>query len=430
MLRIFWLLILLVAVVFGSVWIADNPGEIRIEWLGYIIEPTIAGAIIALLFTVLVLYLILRSIDEIVSLPKKIKRHNRLRTLEKGLDSANQGFLAIASGNEKQALKKTERAHKLLDQPMTLMLKAQAAQMAGKEAKAEGYYNQLKDQQDTAFVGTKSLLTQARREGDYEKSYALANQAYDLKPQDNNIARTLVYSQMEQEHWQAAHQTLIKDNKQRALEKQERNKLLQLVLIERSRECSNANDHNTALEYAKKAWGIAEGGEQDYIPAISQYAIALHRSKPLKALDLIEKSWSRTHHPALLETHSLIASQSVLKQDLTASQWRKRLSKMSKNNLSKTAEMQMAIANAQASLAADDVEAVQEYLKYQDKQNPAVLRLLAAVSVDDQQNLLTAADAHDSLKLWDCNNCDYLSETWTAVCPSCKTIDCFRYRSV
>ena len=415
---------------FAPCWIADHPGDIRIEWLGYIIEPTIAGAIILLLLLVVILYLILRSVDEIISLPRRIKKRHHVKTLEKGLEAVNQGFLAIAGGNERQALKQSDRAHKLLDKPMTLMLKAQAAQMAGKTDKATGLYKQLSQQEDTAFIGTKSLLTQANRAGDFEQSFALAQQAYELQPKNENVVRAFIYAQMQHEDWKKAHQTLIKDQRIKALEAGERNKLLQLVLIERSRDCSNLADHETALEHAKQAWSISKGVEKDYIPAVNQYAIALHRSKPLKALDILEKTWNRTAHPALLEIHSLLAGQSVLKQDLPPRQWCSRLDKLSQKNVSKTAEMQMSVAKAQAALADDNVEAVQQYLKYQDKQNPAVLRLLAAVAVDDQHDLLVAADGHEAVKLWDCNHCDHLSETWHAVCPSCKMVDTFRYRSV
>ena len=73
---IVWFLVL-AALAAGVAWLADRPGEIVIDWLGYRIETSLALALLALFAVLAVLWLALALLSRIVHIPAAVTGSSR-----------------------------------------------------------------------------------------------------------------------------------------------------------------------------------------------------------------------------------------------------------------------------------------------------------------------------------------------------------------
>ena len=132
------LLVVLVGLVaFAFAWIADRPGTVAITWQGWQIDAPIGmlfAAAAVLVFLSVALYALLRWL---VRLPGEFIRRRRARRRRRGYAALTRGLVAVAAGDPNEARRQSRRAQVLLDEPpLTLLLSAQAAQLAEDEVGA------------------------------------------------------------------------------------------------------------------------------------------------------------------------------------------------------------------------------------------------------------------------------------------------------
>ena len=117
-----------------------------------------------------------------------INRYFARSRREKGIEALSQGLLAVAAGEGKQAQDLANRAAKYLDDSRaTRLLAAQAAEVAGDDAKAESVYREMLEDDRTRFVGVRGLMKQKLAKGDTQTALQLAQKAYALKPRHAEI---------------------------------------------------------------------------------------------------------------------------------------------------------------------------------------------------------------------------------------------------
>ncbi len=98
MIRAVWFLILLALISLGAAVVADNPGAVSLQWLGYKVDTSI-GVLFAGVFVISIcLAIIFRVWFFFRNVPKRIGKVRREWRRERGYKALTQGMVAVAAG--------------------------------------------------------------------------------------------------------------------------------------------------------------------------------------------------------------------------------------------------------------------------------------------------------------------------------------------
>ena len=116
----------------GLTWLANNPGVVDVTWRGEQYEVSLMfalGAVLALAIAIAIVWGVLRFVFRIPSL---VSVGAQARRREKGFQALSRGMLAVGAGDARAAAKHASDANRLIGhEPMTKLLQAQSAQLAG-----------------------------------------------------------------------------------------------------------------------------------------------------------------------------------------------------------------------------------------------------------------------------------------------------------
>ena len=142
MIRILIFFAVLAGIAFGFAWLADRPGDMgppgraiasrpRFSWFGVVLLSAIA---IAIFWTIL---RFIFRIPSLMALARKARRRN------KGYAALSRGILAAGAGDVAGAEIRHEANRHLPEEPLSLLLRAQAAQLSQDRAAAEAAFNEM-----------------------------------------------------------------------------------------------------------------------------------------------------------------------------------------------------------------------------------------------------------------------------------------------
>jgi HemY protein len=179
MVRVLLFLALLCLASLGLAWLANQPGQVDLTLAGYHVETSLIwalGGVVALAIVIALLWGIIRFVFRIPSLVSLAKRARRR---EKGFAALSRGMVAVGSGDVRAASRHAAEAHRLIGaEPLTRLLRAQAAQLAGDRAGAEIAFKGMLEDSHTHALGLRGLHLEARRRGDHEAALEYAAQAH------------------------------------------------------------------------------------------------------------------------------------------------------------------------------------------------------------------------------------------------------------
>ena len=174
----------------------------------------------------------------------------------RGYRELTQGLAAVAAGDGAEAQKHARKAEQLLaEPPLTLLLSAQAAQLAGDRDGAKRAFNAMLEDEQMAFLGLRGLIGQALREGDQSQALAYAERAFKLKPQTPWVVHSLFDMQAQIGQWKAAQETLDTGLRRKVVTADKGRTLKALLLVERSRAAERDGNAADALALAREAFG-------------------------------------------------------------------------------------------------------------------------------------------------------------------------------
>jgi uncharacterized membrane-anchored protein len=169
MIRIALYLLGVLALTASLHWLAKRPGSITVEWLGYITEVSVFSAVIilaALLGAALLVWSLLRQIWHS---PAALARLLNRRRQQRGLDALTGGIIAVGAGDRALAVRYAAQARRALPhEPLTHLLRAQAAEISGDRATARRIFEAMLASPDTEQLGLRGLFLEAEREGERE----------------------------------------------------------------------------------------------------------------------------------------------------------------------------------------------------------------------------------------------------------------------
>ena len=105
MIRLVAFLLVVLAFAAGLHWLADRPGTITIEWLGYIAETSMFRALIILAVALTLAFAAWSLLRQVWRSPATVGRYLYRRRQKRGLDALTSGIIAVGAGDRALAVR-------------------------------------------------------------------------------------------------------------------------------------------------------------------------------------------------------------------------------------------------------------------------------------------------------------------------------------
>ncbi|MGB6923177.1 MAG: heme biosynthesis HemY N-terminal domain-containing protein, partial [Methyloceanibacter sp.] len=184
MTRVLSFIVAIIVAALALAWLADRPGSITIEWLGYEIRTSAFVGALVLAFIATVLGVVWAFVRFLITRPAAMSAYLQERRRRQGFDALTSGLLAIGVGDRALAQRYAGVARRNLpNEPLTALLKAQAAQLKGDRASARRVFEAMLDRPETELLGLRGLFLEAKRGDDDEAARVIAEQVVRRDPQ-------------------------------------------------------------------------------------------------------------------------------------------------------------------------------------------------------------------------------------------------------
>lgn len=285
----------------GAAWLADRPGDLVLNWLGYRIEISVMTAAAILLVVIGILVFLWSLIASIIASPGMLTGLLRARRRQKGMAALSQGIIAVGAGDAKDAAKYSAQASKIVgDQPLALLLRAQTAQLRGDKAGARRAFEAMLKSPHTQSLGLRGLYVEAQRQGDNEAAMAFARRALENDAATGWAATALFDMQCAAGAWDEALATLATNLRNKHVDKPTAQRWRAVLLTGQAMRAEDT-DPDQALQMAQEANNLAP----DLVMA-AVIAGRLHgqQGNMRKATRILEQAWQTTPHPEIAEAYS------------------------------------------------------------------------------------------------------------------------------
>src|ERR1019366_7851959 len=159
------------------------PGDVAVTWMGYRIETSLMMAALAVAALIVIAILLWSVVRGILRSPEQVSLFFRHRRAMKGYLAISRGLIAVGAGDLRLARKAADEAARLsAGDPLTLLLSAQSAQMAGDRGAAERAFRAMAERDDTKLLGLRGLYIEAQRRDDAQAARQVAEQAAKAAP--------------------------------------------------------------------------------------------------------------------------------------------------------------------------------------------------------------------------------------------------------
>ena len=190
MFRLLIFLAALALAAWGLSWFANNPGEVTLIWRGTEYEVSLVLALGVVLALAVALSIVVGAARFVFRIPSLVSLASRARRREKGFLALSRGMIAVGHGDVRAAAKHASEASRhIAHEPMTKLLQAQAAQLAGDTRSAVAAYNSMLDHHETHGLGLRGLHLEARRAGDHGAALGYAMRANARRPPPGRVRR-------------------------------------------------------------------------------------------------------------------------------------------------------------------------------------------------------------------------------------------------
>ena len=296
MLRLIGFLLGIAVVAAGLAWLADRPGELVVQWQGYQIETSVFRAIVILTALIAIALLGWSLMRNVWYSPAAVGNLLSKRRQKLGIDALSSGMIALGAGDKAAAMRAAVQARKSLpNEPLTHLLRAQAAQLTGDRTTARRIFEAMLASPDTEQLGLRGLFLEAQRETEKEAARHFAERAVALNPKLTWAVDGLFDLQCREGDWAGALETIAVARKNGHIERPQADRR-RAVLLTAQAQAAEEGDPERALTLALEAHGLAT----DLVPAaaIAGRLLASRGNTP-RAAKILQRTWSRSPHPDL-----------------------------------------------------------------------------------------------------------------------------------
>lgn len=299
MIRILVFFIVLAAAAFGLSWLADNPGTIALTWQGQRIETSLLVGLGAIALLTIALIVVWKILSFIFHIPSLMSLAARTRRRNKGFSAISRGMVAASSGDNRVAGKAAREASRLLgEEPLAMMLEAQAAQLNGDRDQADKTFKRMLEHDDTRVLGLRGLYLEARRRGDEAAAQAYAREAHSIAPLPWASQAMLEHNTMSDD-WSGALSVVESAMARKTIDKPTGNRQRAVLKTATGQDMAD-RDPDQALQLAREAIKLAP----DLVPA---YVLAgkmlARRGDVRRGARVLEDGWRASPHPEIAATY-------------------------------------------------------------------------------------------------------------------------------
>ena len=417
MIRIFLWFGLFFLAAYGAVLLADNPGEVTINFQGQryylsFANLTAFAGVLALLAGALVwLTGWIRRDMPILGSNSVIKRQAR------GLKMLNQSLVALSAGDHKLAGRLVGQAEVLLPpQPMVHLIAAEAAQRGGDHGAAAKRYAALEETADGRLLGLRGLLSDAKRKGFDSEALRLARVAFEENRKSPWVLKTLFALEVAAGNWSEAEAALAKVVREDLLEKETGTRHRGALAYAEAAEYLLKGDRAGARKGYKRALSL----RPEFTPAIVALAkLELSDGNKKRALKLVKDAWNAAPHPGLARIFKEL--------DIAESKtdWLKRVRGLIEKRPDHPGSL---LLLTDALMDAGEYEAAKPVLEKLIREAPSreawQFRLALAHVLKEDPDPIEAALSHaEEGALWQCSDCGFKPKGWSPLCGHCDNFD-------
>ncbi len=425
MLRLIILLAILGGLAFGIGQLADQPGDISINWGSTHIETSLLTGACVAAFTLVAFSFLWNLIRFIFRIPSLLTIASGARRRAKGYAAVSRGMIALGAGDHKTARSAAKEAERhLKGAPLALLLKAQSAQLAGDRPAAESAFSEMAEHPETRVLGLRGLHVEARRRGDHVAAHAHALEAQKLTAAAW-AGDAVLEHHAAHENWAEALAGVERSAAAKLIDKATANRQRAVLktAIALQQEASNPDG---ALVQAREAVSLSPL----LVPANTLAANLLIRNGDTRrAKKLIESIWPKVQHPDLASAYVNLRQGDKASERLSRAE---ALLKMTPNSL------YARLAVAGAATEARNIERARAVLEpvagLEGAARPSVKICLAMAALEEAQGsagsrardwLARAARAPRD-EAWIADG--MVSDVWQPVSPVSGKLDAFQWQ--
>lgn len=296
-------LLLLAAATAGLAWLADRPGTLTVDWLGHQSQLSVFKAVVLLLIFMALAWLLLTLVRNLIASPASVSRFVNRRKQQQGLEALTNGMIAVGAGDRQLATRYASLASRALpNEPLTDLLRAQTAHLAGDRKTAQRVYEQMLISPQTELLGLRGLFLDAERNNDLTAARSSAEQALKRSPKLGWASQALFDIQCKQSDWAGALDTLAAARRNDLVPRKQAERRRAVLLTAQAmalEETDAAKAEALAIEAHDLAPDLAPAAE------IAGRLLA-SRGRMQKAAAVVEQTWRRSPHPdlALVYAHA------------------------------------------------------------------------------------------------------------------------------
>jgi HemY protein len=399
------------------VWLADHPAEVAITWLGYHAEPPIGILIAVIACATVLLWWLLRLALRAPGLIASTIADRRAAT---GQRAIVRGLMAIGAGDAGAARRFAARASRLApEQPLLLMLQAQAAQLSGNSVAATATFHAMAERSETKLFGLHGLFIEAQRRNDLIAARQYAEAAAKASPSLAWAGHAALELRCRDGDWPGALEALER-NRRGGLVREDAFRRQRAVLLTAQALSLKDADTRAAGELAQEAAKLCPG----LVPAAALAGRLLAEGgERRRAVRILEAGWRESPHPDIAGAYADLVPGASARERLLRMRVLVRLAQSPES----------ALALAHAALEAHEfAEARASLAPLVAAPTRRVATLMARIEAAEHGDTGRAREwmaravhaAHDPA--WTADGA--VAETWMPVSPVTGRLDAFEWR--
>ncbi|MDF1760676.1 MAG: heme biosynthesis HemY N-terminal domain-containing protein [Coxiellaceae bacterium] len=278
-----------------------DSGYVLVAYNHWSLETSIWVAIVAVLVTVIVLYLLVKLINGLLNLSSRYRRWCGNYRTSKSQRLTQSGLCLLAEGNWKKAEDALTKAAENQPAPLiNYLASARAAQELQNFPKRDEYlkiaFETSKDEEMAIGITQAQLQISAKQ---WEQALATLRHLQQIKPNHNYVLKLLQVVYVKVEDWDSLQTLLPQLKKYKVLSIQKFNALEKRVAIARLQRFSTDNSDYDHLQTLWKSINKSLYNDFDVLGVYLNHLIELGQDK--SAFSLIESALKRSWNSELLE---------------------------------------------------------------------------------------------------------------------------------
>jgi HemY protein len=304
MIRVVFYLLIVGLLAAAFVWLADRPGDVVITWQGQRIKTEVMYLVLAVLAVAVLLNILWSIYRAIRRSPETLRFHLRMRRGMRGYHAVSQGLIAVGSGDVRAARRYADEAARIApNEPLTLLLTAQASQLSGDRDAAERTFNAMAARDDTRLLGLHGLYIEAQRRNDIAAAKVYAEEAAGAVRAPSWAGLAVFDARCAAGDWVGALERLDRNMKSGLVDRDTYRRHRAVLLTARALETDAQDDRDGARTLALEAVKFAP----TLVPAAALAGRLLGEARETRrAARLVEAAWQANPHPDLAEAYAYL----------------------------------------------------------------------------------------------------------------------------